>query len=57
MMEAADTNVTLHFSIHLSIAGKSPTTLIGLLKVIENTSIAFVDLGQNETRVAGRGQS
>ena len=28
MMEAADTNVTLHFSIQLRIAGKSPQLMV-----------------------------
>ena len=28
----------------------------GLLKVIENASFAFINLGQDETHVAGRGR-
>ena len=56
MMEAPVTAMTLHFSITLRAAGKSPPTLVGLLKVIENTSFAFIDLAQDETRVAGWGR-
>jgi hypothetical protein len=32
----------------------SPT--LGLFKVVENTSFAFIDLGQDETCIAGRGR-
>ena len=31
--------------------------LISLLKVIENTSVAFIDLAQDETRVVGRSRA
>ena len=55
-MEAAGTNVTLHFSIHLPMAGKSTQLPVRLLEVIGNTSFALIDLGQDETRVAGRGR-
>jgi hypothetical protein len=37
-------------------SGKVSPILVGLLKVIENTSFAFIDLSQDETRVAGRGR-
>ena len=55
-MEAAGTNVTLHFSNHLRNAWVVSPILVSLLKVIENTSFAFIDLAQDETRVAGRGR-
>ena len=54
MMEAADTNVTLHFSIHLPHGGEVSPTLRRLLEVIDNTSFAFIDLGQDEARVSCR---
>jgi hypothetical protein len=34
--------------------GEVYPTLVGLLEVIGSTSFAFIDLGQDETRVAGR---
>src|SRR6476619_4380746 len=37
-------------------SGKVSPILVGLLNVIENTSFAFIDLSQDETRVAGRGR-
>ena len=55
-MEAADGNVTLHFSIHLRMAGEVSPTLVGLLEVIGNTSYALIDLSQDEAHVAGRGR-
>jgi hypothetical protein len=40
----------------LERSGEVSPTRIGLLPVIENTSSAFIDLAQDETRVAGRGR-
>src|SRR6476620_4672711 len=40
----------------LVTSGKVSPILLGLLNVIENTSFAFIDLSQDETRVAGRGR-
>ena len=44
------------FLHHLARSGEVCPTRIGLLKVIENTSFAFINLAQDETRVAGRGR-
>ena len=55
-MEAAGTSVTLHFSSHSTKRLNVSPILTCLLKVIENTSFAFIDLAQDETRVAGRGR-
>ena len=40
----------------LAHRGVVSPTLVGLLHVIENTSFGFIDLSQDETRVAGRGR-
>jgi hypothetical protein len=40
----------------LERGGEVSPTRIGLLPVIENTSSAFIDLAQDERRVAGRGR-
>ena len=43
--------------LHPLDEGRKVSPIFGaLLKVIENTSFAFIDLGQDETRVVGRGR-